>query len=377
MDDTSASSAHGFVSAPSGTERERTMRCSPAVLLAVAIFALPSLVATPRAMAHGSAPAGTIAFEATVRGTPQIFTVAPDGTALTQVTQSTSPALWGVTWVPGTTALAYSASGTDDDVLYQVDAGGGEPAAISPACAATCLGDDFPTYTPSGSRIVFERALGPIANNNAAAVALFTMNADGSDLLQLTQANRPTSSEDHRPTWAPDGSRIAFERLNTTASPKGRGGDLRGARRRHRRPTSNTLRSRRERAPVVAGRDEDPLQQQRASSLRTRREHLLDPPRRKWAAAADALQRRNATGVRRQLVTRRRAHRLPPSRRQPRRRGHQPALHHEGRRPTASSTDASAARSEPGLSGVAPPRLTRRVAMDWRQTLEFVATVGR
>jgi Tol biopolymer transport system component len=45
------------------------------------------------------------------------------------------------------------------------------------------------------------------------------MNADGGNVRQLTQLRRPTSSEDHDPVWSPDGKRIAFVRLNSTAKP--------------------------------------------------------------------------------------------------------------------------------------------------------------
>ena len=48
------------------------------------------------------------------------------------------------------------------------------------------------------------------------------MNADGSNRRQLTQLRRPTSSEDIEPVWSPDGKRIAFVRLNSTASPRDR-----------------------------------------------------------------------------------------------------------------------------------------------------------
>ena len=46
--------------------------------------------------------------------------------------------------------------------------------------------------------------------------ALWVMNADGSQLRQLT----PTSGAhgDYFPSWSPDGQRIAFQRINTAAS---------------------------------------------------------------------------------------------------------------------------------------------------------------
>jgi Tol biopolymer transport system component len=46
------------------------------------------------------------------------------------------------------------------------------------------------------------------------------VDADGSNRRQLTQVQRPTSSEDQQPVWSPDGKQIAFMRWNSTASPQ-------------------------------------------------------------------------------------------------------------------------------------------------------------
>ena len=40
---------------------------------------------------------------------------------------------------------------------------------------------------PGGRQIAFERAVGPIVDNNAARVDIVTMHADGTHLRQLTQ----------------------------------------------------------------------------------------------------------------------------------------------------------------------------------------------
>ena len=127
----------------------------------------------------------------------------------------------GLTWAPDGSRLLVVVS-ANRDIMFTMRADGGDLRRISPRCTGRCLGDDDPAFTQSGTRIAFSRAFGPVTNDNAAAVAIFTMDADGTSVKQLTQTTLPTSTEDHPPTWSPDGRRLAFQRLNTTASPVGR-----------------------------------------------------------------------------------------------------------------------------------------------------------
>jgi Tol biopolymer transport system component len=65
------------------------------------------------------------------------------------------------------------------------------------------------------------RALGPLSDEGfPAVVGLFLMDADGSNLRQLTQLEPNSGTEDHFPTWSPDGRQIAFLRWNGTARPR-------------------------------------------------------------------------------------------------------------------------------------------------------------
>ena len=186
-------------------------------LLALSIAAIP-------ATGSSSATNGRIAFNADVEGTPQVFTIGPDGTGLTQITHGRARrAEYGTAWLPDGSALLFSAGTSRGDVIFRAAPDGSGLVRLSPRCAKLCLGDDFPAISPSGAKVAFERALGPETNGNAAASGIFTMSARGSGLRQLTQRKRPTSSEDHRPSWSPDGRRIAFQRVNTSARPRSLG----------------------------------------------------------------------------------------------------------------------------------------------------------
>ena len=69
-----------------------------------------------------------------------------------------------------------------------------------------------PTWSPDGTKLAFERqVIGPLRNGGCQAT-IFVVDADGSNLVQLV----PKRMVALWPNWAPDGSRIVFH----TATPK-------------------------------------------------------------------------------------------------------------------------------------------------------------
>ena len=188
----------------------------PAFLGVLVAVALPAL-------SHAASGRNSeIAFTRRVHTISQVFTIRPDGTRLRQVTHGLPAGEHGLSWSPNGRSLLYTLGrpdGTDRIVKSLADGSGA--AVASPPCTGACLSDDDPTYSPDGKKIAFERAFGPVVHENPAHVAIFTMNADGSDLTQLTQTS--TSTADSQPQWSPDGTKIAFVRSNTTAKPRNKG----------------------------------------------------------------------------------------------------------------------------------------------------------
>ena len=116
------------------------------------------------------------------------------------------PNAWGATpaWCPdgtklafsyGITGIVFSAGRGEHGEIYTMNADGSNLTNLTNNPAS----DYCPTWSPDGTRIAF----GSERDGNW---EIYVMNADGSNLTNLT--NNPAS--DYSPAWSPDGTRIAF-----------------------------------------------------------------------------------------------------------------------------------------------------------------------
>lgn len=131
-----------------------------------------------------------------------------------------------IAWAPDSSAVAFSArmeptSGDHD--IYSVTPDGTALTRLTESPGS----DDSPSFSPDGSRIVFsttrddaqsgEGAPGPYSSE------LYLMNADGSNEITLTQT---PDTWDEFPEWAPQGDLIAFKRRYDDDVQTGPGWDV-------------------------------------------------------------------------------------------------------------------------------------------------------
>lgn len=144
-----------------------------------------------------------IVFARTTSTTPywdsDIYTMNVDGSNLTRLTFGATDQAGSITsnmpdWSPDGNKIVYRAQG-----IWTMNANGTNPTQIHPTGSA-------PNWSPDGSKIVF-------MNYDSADTThdLYTMNSDGSNVVNITNSIGTTpSSDEGYPAWSSDGTKIAF-----------------------------------------------------------------------------------------------------------------------------------------------------------------------
>jgi Tol biopolymer transport system component len=178
--------------------RRRAITAAVALLVALAGFGF-ALVAfrggkgpTPAATVEN----GRIAFASYEEPDWQIFTVNPDGTDITKLTDL-STNQFHPAWSPDGARIVFDAQGEDGRVeIDLMDADGSNIESLTEGPGWNYL----PAWSPDGREIVF-------VSNRDGNDEIYVMNADGLGQTRLTD----DPEEDLVPDWSPDGSRIAFQ----------------------------------------------------------------------------------------------------------------------------------------------------------------------
>jgi TolB protein len=180
---------------PSGPVR----RLAVAVLaLAVAagglVFAVRAFrTERPSPRPGSTAQNGQIAFSREGRE-PGLYVMNPDGTGVRPLSDAVDT---GAAWSPDGSRIAFVGGFDEEDIsIYVMRADGTDVRRVTDGGSLVDGEDLGPSWSPDGMRIAFARG-GDI----------FTVNADGTGLVRLTEG----PVVEYEPAWSPDGSRIAFE----------------------------------------------------------------------------------------------------------------------------------------------------------------------
>jgi Tol biopolymer transport system component len=144
--------------------------------------------------------------------TSQIATVDPGGQRLRTLTRFRAGAR-EAQWAPngGRIVFAREFRGRPG-TLFTMRAGGKQLRQVSHGCRGQCLEDFEPAWSNDGREIVFDRAFGPVVNDNASEIDLMLVRRNGTDLRVIKRfANlNKRHLEPHSADFSPDDQEFAF-----------------------------------------------------------------------------------------------------------------------------------------------------------------------
>jgi hypothetical protein len=138
---------------------------------------------------------GRIAFATDRDGNSEIYTMNPDGSSLTRLTNNAAfdgePA-----WSPDGTKIVFTTNRDGNLEIYAMNADGTSPTRLTNNAAF----DAEPAWSPDGTKIAFD-------TDRDGNTEIYTMNADGTSPARLTN----NAAIDESPGWSPTGTKIVFD----------------------------------------------------------------------------------------------------------------------------------------------------------------------
>lgn len=137
---------------------------------------------------------GKIIFTSNPDGNYDIYSVNPDGDALTLLTETTLDD-YDPAWSPDGKQIVFVSNRDGNPELYRMNADGSDPLRLTNDPAD----DSQPAWSPDGSQIAF-------VSWRDGNPELYLMDSNGENLKRLTE----NAARDFAPTWSPDSAQIAF-----------------------------------------------------------------------------------------------------------------------------------------------------------------------
>ena len=137
-------------------------------------------------------------------GDREIYVMNADGTDQTRITNHAGDDM-DPAWSPDGTKLAIRRSEAGNNEVFLIDAAdGGNPVNLT----NNAQSDFLPEFSPNGQKVAFQRYSGS-GSGVGLCNEVYLMNADGSGQVNLT--NNSGSINDGRPSFSPDGTKVAFD----------------------------------------------------------------------------------------------------------------------------------------------------------------------
>jgi TolB protein len=172
-------------------------------LVLALLLVLPALLPSAAEAAFPGAN-GKIAFAHELTH-QDVVAVNPDGTGFANLTTTPLEEESQPAWAPDGSKIAFvSQTGVWGLRLMNADGSGRTGLTFPPVDSA----DAEPAWSPDGQELVFSRLTSGRCVTEHCGEHLFVVDADGSDVTQLTFG----TEIEIEPAWSPDGSRIAFTR---------------------------------------------------------------------------------------------------------------------------------------------------------------------
>ena len=140
--------------------------------------------------------AGRIAFQSARDGNWEIYSMRPDGSAPTRLTEDPADDLYPA-WYPDGSRLAFTSGRHGSWDIYTMPSEGGAPVRVTQDPG----NEWYPAWSPDGRHIAFQ-------TDREGNAEIYSADASGNGALtKLTRFK----GNNERPTWSPDGLRLAFD----------------------------------------------------------------------------------------------------------------------------------------------------------------------